>query len=352
MKENNDNNLLEQPNFVELFFNCLDSKTKLVYRCVNKKTQAAVRQNVVGPYRSKKKFLLASSGLFSEKKYFDTAWKNYSKTIKSNSERPALLYRMKDWDNIIKNRELDAHLEPESFSISGRIYSPEENHKWIVNQFWLLAQFHKARSFILLSEFNAEVKINAATFTSFGKEVGCAFKMGYQVSQLMGYQVEISPTNPFNQHKIRINDLTVATDDILGAVEKINFIFEQDICALRVVNELESIKQKLTNYLLADLQALKEDEVKQTKEIDEIINDVNCSAQFLMSFRKHLAGKQSYSAKLFSEKLHLDKDFLNKSNVELKTLLIQHLKERINQLINFKLIEERRDQTYQLCLKT
>lgn len=179
----------------EILLSKLNDDDKLNLRAVNHYFNDLVKTNITAPYTTKKAFTAGTTGLYKDKKYFAKAWELYNNTLSSSSFKPAALYKMKDWEGLFKNGKIRDFADHENLGVTGRIYCPGDVHVWSVNRSWLLAQFHKGRSFQLLSEVNVDVKLsdNPLTFSSFAKEITSVLQAGYEITDIDWYDIKLSP---------------------------------------------------------------------------------------------------------------------------------------------------------------
>lgn len=108
------------------------------------------------------------------------SWILYNRTGRSESQESAFLYNCEDHDNLLQLESKDYLLignKQESLADTGRVYTPEDGHTWPTNATWILAQVHKSRGFITISEANP-------LQATFPKELYCLYRAGYEMRGL------------------------------------------------------------------------------------------------------------------------------------------------------------------------
>lgn len=163
-------------------FRCLEDREKLALRATHRAAQAALKANTPIPYQTNADFCIAVSGFFFDQTIWMDAYACYMKTKLSHSVNPAILYKLGEVKMAIREIEAD---QQECLKLSGRQYDPRE-HTWRTNQVWMMAQIHKGRSFIVLSDATRQhvyrrTKGKDDEVSAFGREIAIAIKAGYTI---------------------------------------------------------------------------------------------------------------------------------------------------------------------------
>lgn len=230
----------------EVLLNELTDDEKLNFRAVNHDCSDVVKKTATSAYANKKAFVAGVTGLYKDIKYLDVAWTLYHRTLSSSSYKPAALYKMKDWNGLLKNRKISEFADNENLGDTGRLYCPGDLHIWAVNRSWLLAQFHKGRDVQLLSEVNDEVKLsnNPVTYSAFAKEISAVINADYEISDITGYDVKLSPIKKPKQF-ITVWDIAPQTSDSVHVISLFKNSYEESFNALKTARIIADLYTKL-----------------------------------------------------------------------------------------------------------
>jgi hypothetical protein len=263
--------LSESTAIKNIIFSKLTDDDKLALRAVDTTSNQLIKNYVEGPYQTKKSFAVAATGLYRDKKYFTKACQLYDTTIQSKSFKPAALYKMKDWDTLLKNREIYEFADGDNLGETGRVYCPGDFHIWPVNQSWLAAQFHKGRSFELLSEVNGDVKLSEqpVKYSSFAKEIAAVIKAGYEITDIRSYHVTLSPVVDKDKNVTwrSIAEVTPKIEDTEKTIPIIKAAYQSHFDALKSAD-------KIAGLFTSDLNSLSEGTL-QDKVASCLIGPVN-----------------------------------------------------------------------------
>ncbi|OGT65166.1 MAG: hypothetical protein A3J38_01195 [Gammaproteobacteria bacterium RIFCSPHIGHO2_12_FULL_45_9] len=196
----------------------LDNHTKLSLRKVSKCAHSALGTSEKPPYTSKVSFTVACAFMFSNAQYYNTAWYLYNKTCSSKSLNPAILYKLRD-KTFDKKTKFECG---EFFMNECREYTPWENHNWDVNRIWILAQIHKGRSFVLLSELQPDYIFRkfSYTYSAYAKEISIAIKAGYTISTNPDGFIILTPTANSSSCGAEVTDLT--GEEVVSALDSVS----------------------------------------------------------------------------------------------------------------------------------
>lgn len=209
--------------------------------------QTILAHHTYVPYTSKQSFLLAMSRLFSEQAHFDMAWTLYQRTLNSSSQKAAAFFKQKDWARLFKSGKINDFAQDEHLANTGRLYCPLDAHVWPVNQVWLLAQYHKQRPIVILSELNEEVKLSnqPLKYSAFACEVAVTFQAGYRIAAVNAYDVTLHPPVP-QPSPVSLTALRLDVQAIETSIKQVNQAIQQHFtalqCAQRVVDQWEKLK--------------------------------------------------------------------------------------------------------------
>lgn len=317
-----------------MFF--LSDKDKLALRRVSKWMKDDVKNNQHDLYKNKAEFVLAIADIFYSQKYFEAAWKLYSKTAVSTSFYPAMLYKLKDLTLLFDNGLIQSFSKGEDLFSTGRKYCPVE-HAWDTNQVWVLAQIHKGRAFTMLSELSPQYVMRGnypGVFSAFAKEVAMAIKAGYEVSINAAHQIQLNPDKYTDAAKFRFDELTPTEQEIKSAVKIIDDSKLEHRRAVQIARGLKKLFGDIENYPLDELQQLHAnlDETISSK-IDLMILNAKYPKLVMNSFVNEFNNNNLPSIKKFdSPKLIRFFDRQNKVK-KVKECIICALSNRVNELM-------------------
>lgn len=166
----------------------------LLARLLSRHLKTEIEKVITAPYTNPTKFLLATSGMFKDKKFFSSAYNLYSTTINSLDYRDAILYKLKDFENL-NNHGVINHLNINAKESDGtptsRLYHPEW-HSWDTNATWIFAQVEKKRNFVVASSLTESniyrTSRNKNDYSALTKEMVCVlYKCNYSISKLEYY---------------------------------------------------------------------------------------------------------------------------------------------------------------------
>lgn len=132
-----------------LLLDYLDDSSLFSLRLVSKASREFV-SHIQGPYASPHEFVAASTGIYLTADELKDAIAVYFKTMRSTSFHPAILYKMREHSFGVEGADF-AEKHEEDLTATGRKYTPHKHH-WKINAAWVLAQIHKGRDFVFLSD--------------------------------------------------------------------------------------------------------------------------------------------------------------------------------------------------------
>jgi len=213
-----------------LLFYLLSDKDKLSIRLVHQSSKKWLATSVSGPYQTKTDFIIAVDGVFMNKASFNQAWHLYHTTSKSTSNKPAMLYKLAEYEHIDCTGVLDAFAQGEDLIRTGRIYNPIYVHTWNVNRAWVLSRVHKKESAFCIFSSNLDdmvwnSKHNNDTYSAFASEVALIWKVGYRVTTIKKVHGNVSivllqPTTSHQERcQLNMTDLLLTKDEIVNALD-------------------------------------------------------------------------------------------------------------------------------------
>lgn len=167
-----------------LLLDFLDDKSLLSLRLASKANREFVSQ-IQGPYASAYEFIAANSGIYSSSAELRDVMASYFTTINSTSSHPAVLYKMREHSFGLSPLYEFSESYGENLVDTGRKYTPKK-HTWNINAAWVLAQLHKGRDFVFLSDLvdpYVKRQDGSGSYSALTKEVACVIiKAGYRTS--------------------------------------------------------------------------------------------------------------------------------------------------------------------------
>lgn len=143
-------NSMNVENFL-MVLNYMNEQDILQLRQVDQALSKLISAATPIPYQNKQGFLVSNTGTYREKNLANAAWQVYSTTMSSPSKLPAVLYAL-DEGNYLESAVFPQISNGEDLHTTGRRYQPSE-HRWDVNAAWVLAQIHKERSCLIVSDY-------------------------------------------------------------------------------------------------------------------------------------------------------------------------------------------------------
>lgn len=200
-----------------------DDKTKLAIRRLNKKSRGSVKTFQHGYYQTKAEFMMAATGTFFKKSYFNNAWDVYYSSFISGSQKSIILYKLSERQFLNASGELEKLADHEDMLATGRMYAPISKHAWDVNKMWVKAQIELGREAKIYSNFsykNIYRTNHPSMYSAFMKEIALLIKAGYNVSHIEPIVINsktvntitLSPPNP--KKILTMDDLDPTTQDI------------------------------------------------------------------------------------------------------------------------------------------
>ena len=198
-----------------ILMNYLPIADQLSWRTTCRANREAVQKAQRGPYRSKPAFAMAVTGLFYARTttLLAKAWRYYARIIRSESMKPAMLYRLGERRrrNPRFTQKLIHFKAGENIEQQTRVYQPlYYDHFWSYNLVWMLAQIHKGRAFVVLSDITSEnLKSKSKWFapSAFAKEIVTALLAGYRAQAGRDDNIELIPPDLQVTSSITLADL-------------------------------------------------------------------------------------------------------------------------------------------------
>jgi hypothetical protein len=219
------------------------------------------------PYPTQAAFDAANGDYYRLDNAREKAWNVYSAARFSTSDKAAILYKNTDLHGgRFPQKLIDDLRAGEDLVATGRLYSSAAYHCWPVNAAWVLAQIHKGREFVMLSDFsgtNAMRTHDQKVYSALTKEVACAFKAGYVISRI-DYKsstslVYLSPTAAsVNANQFGIHDLLVTDSECKEAVQKVNGRKRRFAIGMRAAFDLQALFSIAESGSLADIEDILE----------------------------------------------------------------------------------------------
>ncbi len=293
----------------------LSNADQMQLRQTCKDWQTILAHHTYAPYLNKQSFLLAMSRLFSEQAHFEMAWTLYQRTLNSPSQKAAAFFKQKDWARLFKSGKINDFAENEHLAQTGRLYCPLDAHVWSVNQVWLLAQYHKQRPIVLLSELNEEVKLSnqPLKYSAFACEVAVTFQAGYRIAAVNAYDVTLNPPVQ-RQAPVSLTALRLDVQAIEISIKQVNQAIQQHFtaiqCTQRVVDRWEKLKRCHRAELESLYVALKNQSTYWDSMFDGTVDDaLSCQAvtKLLSQHGITVQGKDMTSVKTMLTQLFIEK---------------------------------------------
>lgn len=333
-----------------------DDADLLNVRTVNKEHLNFLKQ-FSGPYKNKKRFIMANTGIYFSKTAFDAAWYVYVNTKNSNSFKSAMLYKLQAFI-YISDFVLNIFNQNESLTETQRKYDPpDDDHSWVVNQTWVLAQIHKGRGFSLLSDITEDFvmrKDYPQQYSALVKELAAMFKADYIVSDVVytncqhsKYRMQFIPSKSYKEMvSLSVEDLNVTDNDCKEAVNFRNKIIEECDKAKAAANnikmlfsqiEKESENLDFLQEMKTNLEGYLADAVKN---VGDGLKDGRLNRVMLDQFVKEFNSSLAVGAKALPERENTRAAFFEvdvKSRVDLLMEgIVQALNARLDEFIQKK----------------
>lgn len=286
---------------------CLKTEETLLLRQTNKTLHEAIRINQEGTYyKTKAEFTIETMGTFSlsyihkprrhgeaitleSKAYFDLAWSLYHQASTSESQHPAMLYKLYDLDVLVSTNVLNKFAAGENLKITARMYCPNETHAWNVNQVWLLAQIHVRRSFVILSDLTPNYikrTEDPSAYSAFAREAASLIKIGYSIGLAKdGKHVQLSPPAIIAK-RLTLADITPSDTEIEPSIELINLNKVVD----KAIEHLSRFVEKINTSDFFELFSLDDPAEIIEKIIDTLLIDRNHTHKIMNLFLEKFNG--------------------------------------------------------------
>lgn len=298
-----------------LLLDLLDENDLLNFRLANQTTyQIASRLN--GPYQNKQEFITANSNVYFSKKTLKEAVRLYLTTISTTNNEAAILHKRRE--GVTNNAKLLALFScGDDLLKTTRIYDPQVPHAWNINAAWALAQIHKKRPFVMLSElydtyiFRANGKYSALT-----KEITSAIsKALYTIGNTKMLDSEygfkhiiylMPSTNPkMDVYQLTVKDLLEFSDtEFTHAIEEV---------ISQISLEAQSNKMKILAGSIIEIFKQLEDEDTSVIKLKTVAREIKVQLEYIKKSLREVNNEKITNVKLFIE--HYQEQ-LNKSTLK------------------------------------
>lgn len=186
----------------------LSESDQLKWRSTSRFYREALQNMQAAPWRTKAQFCMAVTGNFENHWYMlNQSWKYYCRIIADADQQPAIIHKLRAWDSLSYGTES----ERDSMRSSGRLYSPSI-HNWAFNAIWMLANIHKGRSFLVISEMMEEYRRRSfgTSSSAFAREIAAAMQAKYTPCVLGDNLLRLTPPDENARSQVKLNDMKLS----------------------------------------------------------------------------------------------------------------------------------------------
>jgi len=193
------------------------------------------------------------SGFFDNKDNFEIAWHCYRNTMKSDSDKPAVIYRLYKRAIMETNARFKMFTANENLEQCGRRYNPpliQNGHSLLLNYIWIMAQLHKGRAFYIYSplvpkNFKRRSK-GKNERSAFAVEVSAAHIKAKYSLYLNEGELYLCPDKLTDITQLNLPRLLVSEEDVVQAENTLSFYYNEHDLAKKMVSKIDNFVLKVT----------------------------------------------------------------------------------------------------------
>ena len=191
----------------------LTESDQLRWRSTSRFYRAALQNKQVAPWQTKAQFCMAITGNFNVNKWdwggtLNDSWTYYCKIISDDDNQPALIHKISAHDKDNYSTESERY----RMKSNGRIYDPGFTHNWAYNAIWMLANIHKGRSFLVISELEERylIRQSSSSSSAFAREMAAAMQAKYTPCVLADNLLRLMPPDHTVRSQVKLCDMKLS----------------------------------------------------------------------------------------------------------------------------------------------